>query len=140
MPKTAKVIQIKLHQYFNIDEFKKEIEDGTIIPKGHELYAMLPATPDWCNSCNGTGGRSKWDIDGLDIDMMIEDDEDSREAYFSGRTDVTCNVCNGTRVIFDIDRDNLTETQKNILIENDNAIAAEREMEAEREAERRVGA
>jgi len=58
------------------------------------------AVAEWCPSCNGTGGRSQYDVGGYDINEMLDMDDDGsfREDYFSGRTDVVCDSCNGDKV------------------------------------------
>lgn len=136
--KKSKNSEYILHESFSDEKFEDAIKQGIIYtvmvqgdyryPKGHYRYSeeerfaiVLPQTPCWCESCGGSGGssRSKFDIEGLDIDKMLEDDDDGefREEYFSGKTDVhvPCEECKGTGISFTIDSDKLTELQKNVL-------------------------
>ncbi len=146
--KNAKLKKIELHKYFDTDGYEAELERGLLIEgiakdkySCKPIFAILPATPCWCSYCNGTGGRSKYDIGGYNIDSMMQDDDDGefREAYFSGKTDVTCNECKGTGVVFEVDEDNLTDVQKRIMEDNRDMYYIDYENEQEREAERRMG-
>jgi hypothetical protein len=101
---------------------------------------MLPCKVDWCPTCNGSGGRSKYDIEGYDIDALLRDedgmiDEHMHEAYWSGRTDVKCNVCNGTKIQNTIDLESCNELQREIAEENIRII---REIEEERIADEKI--
>ena len=60
---------------------------------------LVLAVAEWCPSCNGTGGRSQYDVGGYDINEMLDMDDDGsfRADYFSGRTDVVCDSCNGAK-------------------------------------------
>jgi hypothetical protein len=91
-----------------------------------QYATMLPCTADWCSTCDGSGGRSKYDIEGYDIDAMLYEDgvidERFAEDYFGGRTDVKCNVCNGLKIQNVVDYDSCNELQKEIVNENNRVI------------------
>lgn len=114
--KNSTITEYKLHPEFadRSADFDKAEE---LYVKGDHLYIKLPTTPEWCTPCNGTGRRSEWDVNGYDIDAMLEDDEDGerREAYFNGYTDITCDVCKGDKVFAIVDQDALNEVQKAIF-------------------------
>jgi hypothetical protein len=83
---------------------KKEVRYEVTYPMYSDnvnCFIMVQAIPEWCTSCNGTGGRSRYDVEGYNIDEMLSlDDENEgsfREDYFSGRTDVVCDSCNGDK-------------------------------------------
>lgn len=134
--KKSKNSEYILHESFSDEKFEDAIKQGIIYTtkvkenSGYPRYRdteterlaiVLPQTPCWCESCGGSGGssRSKFDIEGLDIDKMLEDDDDGefREEYFSGKTDVhvPCEECKGTGISFTIDSDKLTELQNKVL-------------------------
>ena len=136
----------KLHEYFDCYTEDADYNEKLVVKVGTNEYdqpqfgILLPQTPDWCHVCNGTGGRSQWDINGYDIDSMLEDDDDGemREAYFSGKTDVACTDCRGG-VIFVVDYDKLTDEQNAILRMESEAFKDEAESRAMDAAERRAG-
>lgn len=149
--KNSKISPMNLHEYFNAEGFDAQLDNGTLIPykfktrsggEEERYKVMLPQTPCWCNACNGSGGRSKFDVGGYDIDAMMEDDDDGefRESYFSGKTDVPCDVCNGSGVMFDIDYESLNDEQKAILKSNSELCYEEAHCRAINDAERRMGA
>lgn len=63
----------------------------------------VPARMEVCGRCDGHGTHTNPSIDGHGITMDEwrgpEWDDESREAYLSGRYDVTCGTCQGTNVV-----------------------------------------
>lgn len=120
MAKDVRISEVNLHKYAycNLSKPIEEYPLKVVQRNGEKQYiALIHGTPDWCQCCNGTGGRSDWDVRGLDIDVMLEDDPDGemREAYFGGKTDVPCTSCNGTGMIVVPDYDNLNELEAELL-------------------------
>lgn len=103
----------------------------------------LPARLEVCGTCDGKGSHVNPSIDshGITGEEWARDwDDESREAYMSGRYDVQCYECAGKRVAPEIDTRNLSEAQKEVLkriqrIERDNA-----HYDAISRAERAMGA
>jgi hypothetical protein len=76
--------------------------DETDQPDGFEGIRVveLPAHYEVCSRCRGEGKHVNPSIDGHGIGQEEFDaDPDFREAYFSGRYDVPCEVCGGLRVV-----------------------------------------
>lgn len=139
--------KVILHRYFIPEEF--DLNSNLVFESANskltgevEWAIMLPTKPEWCYTCHGTGKRSQWDIRGLDIDAMFEDDPDGeiREAYFGGQTDVECDHCRGKGVIPIVDYESITDEEKDILMRDAELYDDERVHEAECKAERRFGA
>ena len=146
----AKEIKFRLHKWFTIEDGFEDHIVQSVNPNGSQVYkyilhAILPCKVDWCSACDGTGKRSKYDIQGYDIDAMITDeygntDYDFKESYFNGRTDVACDCCNGTKITNIVDEDACNEIQKAIIKEHYECIDAEIQFAEESAAERRFGA
>jgi len=143
--KNPKQTMYKLHMYFDCYTEDADYNEKLVVKVGTNEHdqpqfgLLLPQTPDWCHTCNGTGGRSQWDINGYDINTMLEDDDgEMREAYFGGKTDVRCTECS-SGVIFVIDFDGLSEDQRTILDIEREALEDEAESLAIQAAERRMG-
>jgi hypothetical protein len=130
----ARNLKVELHKYFYVVKLSENCI-RYIECVGEKTYLIAKATLDWCSYCNGTGARSYYDICGYDIDKIINDDMDSREAYFSGQTDRCCDKCNGTKVLPIIDETKLNEFQKEILKHNDYLYREDDINEATRRAE-----
>lgn len=114
--------------------------------EGHEDADWADTNALWvagkmivCPCCGGEGHHVRRDIDDSRlVDSMREDgDYEGIEAYFGGAYDVTCEECNGRNVILDVDWDSVPEWAQK-AVEDWNRC--EREMRAEQEAERRMGA
>ena len=137
-------IEIKLHKWFNAEEDLNQESEKLLIGKADGIYAKLPATVDWCPCCNGSGYRSKYDVEGYDInEMMYEDgvlDREFAEDYFGGKTDVVCNECEGTKIQNIVDYDSCNEVEKEIVKHNQQAYRDEAEDRAYSDMERRMGA
>jgi len=151
----SKNIKIQLHESFDyaVEELSKEAQELLTHYKTKNKYGYdriiyeveLPCKVDWCSYCDGSGGRSKYDIEGYDIDRMITDeygetDYEFKEDYFSGKTDITCNMCDGTKIENIRDYDACNKLQKEILKKDNECYQNEADERAEREAERRMGA
>lgn len=83
--------------------------------EGDEVEVELPAKYEVCHRCEGEGKHVNPNIDGHGItaeEWERDWDEESREAYFAGRYDVTCEECKGERVVPVVDVDRLSEDQK----------------------------
>ena len=57
-------------------------------------------TADVCPGCNGTGKHVHRGIDGNGLSEEDLSDPQFMEDYFGGVYDVTCETCNGLRVVF----------------------------------------
>lgn len=81
-------------------------------------YIHLPFNFEVCSSCGGTGSYVDPNIDSNGItseefenDWSYED----RENYFSGMYNITCEECNGARVVPEIEFDYLTQDEKKFV-------------------------
>jgi len=93
-----------------------------------------------CSLCNGKGSHVNPSIDsgGLSQDDF-DYDPDFEEDYHSGRHDVSCNQCNGKRVVPVIDDRSLTDDQKRALKIMEEYAEDERRHHAEVMSEMRMG-
>ena len=83
---------------------------------GHIITRDLPVRFEVCGRCNGHGCHVNPAIDGHGLTAEdFRDDPDFEEGYFSGRYDVTCEVCDGVRVLPEVDEDRLTHSQRRFL-------------------------
>lgn len=81
--------------------------------KGNQFEVQLPCKREMCTHCDGKGTHVNPAIDGNGLSQeLLDGDPDFAEAYFSGRYDVWCEVCEGERVIEVIDYDRLTDKMK----------------------------
>lgn len=107
-----------------------------------EVEVELPAKYEVCDRCRGTGKHVNPAVDGNGISQEeFDEDPDFRESYMSGVYDVRCEECKGERVVLEVDeaeckRQGL-ETELKAYWEHRQEI---RSMDAEAEAERRMGA
>lgn len=114
--------------------FDHEVEqdDGSML----ETTTEFPAHAEVCSRCNGKGKHDHPAFaNGITGSEWSEWDQDEREGYMSGRYDVTCEECNGKRVVLALS-----------LEWDDPALATYREWceqeqasRLERDAERRMG-
>lgn len=105
---------------------------------GEEESVTVALKYEVCPTCEGKGKHVNPSIDGDGLTARdFEDDPDFREDYFSGRYDVTCYGCKGQRVVLELDRDNVDAA---VLARIDSMLQERDEDEAERAAERRMGA
>ena len=139
----SRKIEIKLHRWFDEESLSKEAQN-LLYRKGDYFYAKLPAKVDWCHTCNGSGKRSKYDVEGYDInEMMYEDgvlDHEFAEDYFGGRTDIQCNECEGTKIQNIVDYDCCNQVEQEIVKQNQDAYIEEANDKAYSDMERRMGA
>ena len=135
----SKKIEYKLHKSFiyryEEEDFSDDLKSKITISDGI-CKTILPCKVDWCDTCNGSGHRSRYDVGGYDISSMMYDengiiDEGFHEDYFSGRTDIECDACGGTKINNIIDYDSLTPQQEKILSINDRCINEEAYAESE---------
>jgi predicted methyltransferase len=89
---------------FNVEKYYAE-NDPEDIPDlvKDKKYIVFPAKYIVCYVCEGRGSYVNPNVDqyGLDPSDM---DEDFAESYWEGAFDVTCQYCNGKRVVLVIDR------------------------------------
>lgn len=116
--------------------------DGNIEFTGIEL----PSLRIVCERCRGDGKHVNPSIDGHGLSAEdFAEDPDFREAYFSGRYDVCCEECKGERVVDVVDEAACTRKGSPLswrkgLIRYHVHLKMEREADAERYFEQRVGA
>ena len=80
---------------------------------GDETEVSFPSKLEVCGTCNGKGKHVNPSIDGNGIAQEDFDrDPDFAESYFSGAYDVTCNECEGLRVVPVIDAESLSSAQQ----------------------------
>lgn len=109
------------------------------------LVLKFPAKFEVCGTCHGAGKRVDPRIDGNGLSTEdFDEDPDFRESYFAGHYDVTCDECQGQRVVPTIDEDRLTPRMRTrlALVEKQQEQEArfEREWAAEARMERSMGA
>ncbi len=98
--------------------------------KKREAYVTvaLPAKRIVCDRCNGTGVHDPSAFSNGFTGEEMDQDPDFKEAYFSGRYDVTCEECNGNRVVDVVDDEQLRPRMARRYwdrVEETNAIEAE---------------
>jgi len=88
---------------FNVEKFYEE-HDPEDIPDlvKDKKYIEFPAKYIVCYVCEGRGSYVNPSVDEYGIDPR-DMDEDFAESYFEGTFDVTCQYCNGKRVVLVID-------------------------------------
>lgn len=140
------LLEIKLHEHFDVYfEDLSEKARKLVRFKNNQSLVLLPATVDWCSSCDGAGTRSVYDIEGYDMNAMIYDedgiiDHDFADDYFSGRTDTVCPSCQGAKIENVVAFDKLNDLQHEIMLLN-HKIFQEGYLDREEAiAERRMGA
>ena len=77
-----------------------------LLKTGDIVEKKLPARFEVCPRCRGEGLHVNPNVDGHGItaeEWENEWDDDRREAYMSGRYDITCQECEGKRVISVLD-------------------------------------
>lgn len=100
-----------------------------------------PAKNIVCPRCDGEGTHTNPSIDGngltaSDINELMFDDDSFLDNYFGGVYDVSCEQCNGSRIVLALDEDRATEAQIQRYYDDKQE---ERNWEAERQAELRAG-
>ena len=110
----------------------------TVDDDGWEVELSLPARYEVCDGCRGKGTHVHRGIDGNGLTPWdFAEDPDFAEDYFSGRYDVTCEDCNGLRVVPVVDEKAADPRDLELYYEHERALA---ELRAEEAAERRMGA
>lgn len=105
---------------------------------GDEGEVVIPSKFEVCSGCAGRGTHVNRAIDGNGISReQFDEDPDFEEAYFQGDYDVTCEDCDGKRVMLVADWDKMDAAEKEMY--NDH-LREERSYRAEVAAERRMGA
>jgi hypothetical protein len=113
---------------------------------GYETEEALPAKHEVCDRCDGHGTHLHTDIGSHAYTMeefREEYDDEERAEYFrrGGRYDVTCETCQGRRVMVVIDEAACNTPELKAALARYWALERERaECEAIHRAERRMGA
>jgi len=99
------------------------------------IWIEFPAKTIVCPRCQGTGTHVNPAVDGHGLTADELQDEDFSESYTSGTFDVTCEMCEGERVLPEVDTDRLTKRQRILWIELEKRKAEDRRAAmAERES------
>ena len=109
----------------------------TVYDGDDDVEIELPSKWAVCPVCNGNGSHVNpaIDCDGIS-GAQFADDPDFADSYFRGDYDVTCNRCQGKRVVAVPDFDALTARERQLLDEQERI---DRELAAETAAELRWG-
>jgi len=87
-----------------VEQGDEEVEEEVALPTKYEV----------CGRCEGKGTHVNPNIDGHGISQEEWDgpnwDQEEQEAYMSGRYDVSCYECHGTRVVKVVDWDYLEQS------------------------------
>lgn len=94
---------------------KLQIEVDLVSADGNWYRTNLPAKYVVCPCCEGYGTHVNPSVDGQGLSADDFEDEDFREAYFSGAYDVRCFQCEGHRVVPEVDWDALTTSEQACL-------------------------
>ncbi len=90
---------------------------------GDEIDVVVPGKFEVCSRCEGTGKHDHPAFsNGFTQEEMSEDPEFAEE-YRAGRYDVTCQKCQGVRVVCVADEDKCTPAQIANIRSNENTIA-----------------
>lgn len=100
-----------------------------LLASGRHASVTLPARYAVCPDCQGRGSRVNPAIDGHGLGAEAFEDDDFRQAYFSGAYDVNCQHCQGLRVVAVPDESRLTRWQTAKF-----ALFTRQQQEAAREA------
>jgi hypothetical protein len=119
---------------FNVEKFYEE-HDPEDIPDlvKDKKYIEFPAKYIVCYVCEGRGSYVNPSVDEYGIDPR-DMDEDFAESYFEGTFDVTCQYCNGKRVVLVIDRN--LQCHKDPDIDQQLLFLIDKEQEEQNIAER----
>lgn len=87
-----------------------------------EVEHKIPAKYEVCSRCYGEGKHVDPNIDGDGITgsewaELCDGDPDFPDDYMSGKFDVTCEECNGLRVVPAPDEEHMTDAQKELVKE-----------------------
>lgn len=115
----------------------KPIEFEAYTPEEDFVVVTLPTKFAVCSRCDGTGVHDNPAFSDGITPEQFDEDPDFKEAYFSGRYDVRCEVCDGLRVESVPDEERCEPWKIKAYHEHLDGI---RSCLAEMEAERRMGA
>lgn len=114
-------------------KFIRENDDGD------EIEDELPTKYGVCPRCDGAGSHVNPNVDGHGItaeEWERDWDDESREGYFRGDYDVSCEECHGLRVVPCVDRE---ACDQKLLEEYDEHQRIEARWRAEEAHARRMG-
>lgn len=113
------------------------IEFTTYDACGEEEVHELPAKFEVCPRCEGRGSHTNPSIDGNGITSSEWDEwgEEEKETYMSGGYDVSCERCDGQRVVLVVDQEHADPKLLALYLEGEEDSARCR---AEQRAERRM--
>ena len=105
----------------------------SIIDEDEETEVSVPLVYEKCCNCNGSGSHTNPSIDGNGLSDDLAGDPEFMQDYMSGGYDVQCTECHGFLLV---------PTSKDPRFEKalDDYYDIENQMDAECEAERRMGA
>lgn len=111
---------------------RKNLHDCVVYTEDDE-ETVLPSKYEVCPTCGGRGSYVNPSIDshGITAEEWDTWDDEEREGYFAGYYDITCEECEGLRVVRVPDWEKLTDDQKRLWQEREECfygMAREREM------------
>jgi hypothetical protein len=112
-----------------IGYLKEAMEDGDVTRQGLRYQWVI------CDTCEGEGGHSRR-FGAMTHEEFSDWDDDSQEAYLSGRYDECCEACNGSGKLRELDIEILTKDAQDWIEAYERNVY---EAAAERAAERRWG-
>ena len=124
---------------------KKQIEITTYNSSDDEIHTVVPSMVEVCGRCGGEGSHTNPSIDGngitgSEMNELCHDDPEFRVNYFSGMYDVSCEECDGLRVVRVIDWERFEEKMPELAQQYLRDLEEEAAWHRESEAERRMGA
>lgn len=107
----------------------------------NETELELPAKNEVCSRCEGYGTHDHPDIggNGITASEWGEWDQDDRETYLNGGYDVTCEECNGAKVVQVPDEEACDAEQLKALQRWNDQQEADAAYDAQCAHERRMG-
>lgn len=118
----------------------KTVDFTTVDDEGYERKIRLPAVAVVCDRCNGEGTHVNPAIDGHGLTWEEIDElggDEFMDDYLGGVYDVSCEECNGERIIWNPDTSRANPDDLKLWEEH---LQEEYEYRAMVEAERRMGA
>lgn len=111
--------------------------------EGEDVEVEVPCRKAVCSRCEGEGKHVNPAVDGHGItaeEWERDWDDESRAAYFAGAYDVTCEECEGRRVVDVPDPERFTVEDKAHWAAYQRELDARAEVRQMEEMERRYGA
>lgn len=110
-------VLIDPEKYYNYCQDDGEEEELLFRLTKDDGFIYLPFKYEVCGSCKGKGSYVNPSIDshGITSEEWNEWSLEDIDNYFSGMYDVTCEECNGKRVVPEIDVDYLTEDEISLV-------------------------